>query len=248
MQIILERKLPEQIEADALIVPVFEGQRDARFGAGELFDSGEITGKPLEMTLLHNPPHVAAKRVLLVGAGKAEKFDAAEMRKLAGAAVRYLKAKALKRIALALEGGQASGAYAAAVEGAILGDYEPDRYKTADDKKSVEALVVAAAGVDAALEQALTRARVIAEAQNFTRALANEPANKLTPGGMAQAASRMAAEYGLACEVLDRDAMAKLGMGALLGVAQGSAEPPVLIVIRYRPAEAAASSAPRAGG
>ena len=54
MQIILERKLPEQIEADALIVPVFEGQKDARFGAGELFDSGEITGKPLEMTLLHH--------------------------------------------------------------------------------------------------------------------------------------------------------------------------------------------------
>jgi leucyl aminopeptidase len=243
MQITLERKLPEQIEADAMIVPVFEGQKDARFGAAELFDSGEVTGKPLEMTLLHNPPRMAARRVLLVGAGKSEKFGAAEMRKLAGAAVRYLKPRALKRIALALEGGQESAEYAAAaVEGAILGEFEPDRYKTADDKKSVEAFVVAAAGADEALEQAVTRARVIAEAQNFTRALANEPANKLTPRGMAQAASEMAAGCGLECEVLEQDAMEKLGMGALLGVAQGSAEPPVLIVIRYRPAEAATAS------
>jgi leucyl aminopeptidase len=243
MQITLERKLPEQIEADAMIVPVFEGQKDARFGAAELFDSGEVTGKPLEMTLLHNPPRMAARRVLLVGAGKAEKFGAAEMRNLAGAAVRYLKPRALKRIALALEGGQESAEYAAAaVEGAILGEFEPDRYKTGDDKKSVEAFVVAAAGADEALEQAATRARVIAEAQNFTRALANEPANKLTPSGMARAASEMAAGCGLECEVLDQDDMEKLGMGALLGVAQGSAEPPVLIVIRYRPAEAATAS------
>ena len=64
----------------------------------------------------------------------------------------------------------------------------------------------------------------------------NEPANRLTPSKVAEAARQMAAEYQLECEVLDREQMEKLGMGALLGVAQGSAEPPALIVIRYRPA------------
>jgi leucyl aminopeptidase len=78
--------------------------------------------------------------------------------------------------------------------------------------------------------------RIIAEAQNFTRELVNEPGNRLTPRNVAEAARRMASEYQLDCEVLEGPQMEQLGMGALLGVAQGSAEPPALVVIRYRPA------------
>ena len=85
-------------------------------------------------------------------------------------------------------------------------------------------------------EAAVKRGRILAESQNFARALANEPANLLTPLKMAEAARAMCAESGLNCEVLEREQMEKLGMGALLGVAQGSAEPPALIVIRYKPA------------
>ncbi len=79
------------------------------------------------------------------------------------------------------------------------------------------------------------RGRVLAEAQNFSRDIANEPANVLTPTVLAGHAKKMAAEFGLECEVLDQDRMRQLGMGALLGVAQGSAEPPALIVLRYKP-------------
>jgi leucyl aminopeptidase len=235
MKITLERKPAGQVEADALIVPVFEGRTDARFGAADLFDSGEIAGKPLELTLLHHAPGVRATRVLLAGAGKPEKFDAAEMRRLSGAAVRYLKAKSIKSVALALDAEFGGDDFAsAAIEGAILGDFEPDRYKKDDDKKAIDAFALAAdtAGLDAAVE----RGRILAEAQNFTRGLVNEPANRLTPLVMADAARTMAAEFGLECEVLDRDAMEKLGMGSLLGVALGSAQPPVLIVLGYRPA------------
>jgi len=121
----------------------------------------------------------------------------------------------------------------AAAEGAILGDYEPDRYKTDDDKKSVDRFTVIAEG--AGLEDAVTRGRIVAEAQNFTRALVNEPANLLTPSKVVEAARSMAAEYQLECEVLETAQMVALGMGALLGVAQGSAEPPALIVVRYKP-------------
>ncbi len=250
MQTSFEHKPLEQIETGALIVPVFEGKKEERFGAGALFDSGEVAGKPLEMTLLHHPPGIAAERVLLAGAGKPGKFDPAEMRKLAGAALRHLKSKSVKTMALALEAACASPEFAgAAVEGAILGDYEPDRYKTGeDDKKSVDRFVVAAAPespevgqapspANGPLGAAVARARIVADAQNFARELVNEPANRLTPAKVADAARTMAAESGLECQVLDREQLERLGMGALLGVAQGSAEPPNLIVVGYKPSD-----------
>ena len=233
-----------QTEADALIVPVFEGAREERFGAGDLIDSGEVKGKSLELTLIHHPQGVAAKRVLLAGAGKADKFDAPALRRLIGAAVRHLKSKSVKNITLALDPAQATAAnVSAAVEGAIVADWEPDRYKTDDDKKSVESFTVAVEGGAADLANGAERGRILAEAQNFTRDLVNEPANLLTPLLMADAAKKMAAEFGLECEVLDREQMAKLKMGALLGVAQGSAEPPALIVVKYKPASPGDSKA-----
>ena len=239
MEITIGREPLEHIRADALVVPVFEGRKETRFGAGDLFDAGEAAGKPLEHTLLHHVPGIAATRILLAGAGAAEKFDPAEMRKLAGAAVRHLKSKSVKKIALALDPDHAGADYAsAAVEGAILGDYEPDIYKTNGDKKSVDAfVVVAGSGARESAEEGAGRGRILGEAQNFSRAMANEPANRLTPAKMAEAARAMASEYGLGCEILERPDMEKLGMGALLGVAIGSAEPPALIVLRYKPAK-----------
>jgi leucyl aminopeptidase len=225
----------EQAECDALIVPVFEGRREERFGAGPLADAGEVAGKAGELTLVHQPG-VAAKRVLLAGAGKPEKFTSAELRKLIGTAVRHLKSKSIRRIALALEGDLATGANAAgAVEGAILGDFEPDIHKTGGDKKTVESFTVVAPAGAAGVGEGATRGRIIAEAQNYARSLVNEPANLLTPQKLAEAAKETAAEFHLECQVLDTARMKELGMGSLLGVAQGSAEPPALIEMHYRP-------------
>ena len=236
MQIAIERKPLEQIETVALIVPVFEGEKEARFGAAPLFENGEVAAKPLEFTLLHNPAGMSAHRVLLAGAGKRAKFDSAEMRKLVSAAVRHLNGKSVKAAALALEGAAAADDFAsAAVEGALLGNFEPDRYKTGNDKKSMDSFTVAAPGGAASLDASVTRGRILAEAQNFTRELVNEPANQMTPSRMAEAARQMAVDFDLECEILDRDRMVALKMFSLLGVAQGSAEPPALIVIRYRP-------------
>ena len=235
MQTTIESKPFEQIEADALIVPIFEGKREDRFGAGELLDAGELSGKVQEFTLLHHPAGVAAARVLMAGAGKPEKFDSAELRRVAGAAVRYLNAKSVKRIALALDPGQSGAEYvSAAMEGAILGDYEPDRYKTGNDKKAADSFAVVAQPAPG-LDAAARRGQILGDAQNFTRSLVNEPANRLTPAKMAETARNMASEFHLECEVLETAQMEALGMGALLGVAQGSAEPPALIVVRYRP-------------
>jgi leucyl aminopeptidase len=236
MQISFESKPLEQIAAGALIVPVFEGKKETRFGAAELADDGEVAGKALEFTLLHKPAGLAAQRVLLAGAGKPDQFNTGELRKLAAAAVRYLKGKSIKYIALLLEGELAAADYAsAAAEGALLGNYEPDRLKTGEDRKFADAFAVAAPEGGAALPAAVERGRILGEAQNFTRDLANEPANLLPPLKLAEAARRVAETFGLSCEVLDRQAIGILGMGALLGVAQGSAEPPCLIVLRYWP-------------
>ena len=243
MQITVAMKPIDQMETDALIVPVFEGRKETRFGAGDLFDSGEVTGKVLELTLLHHVPGFAATRVLLVGAGKPDKFDSNELRKLVGAAVRFLKGKSVKKIALALESALVDAEHAcAAAEGALLGDYEPDFYKTDADKKTVESFALVTAGDAVGVEPGSRRGGIIGEAQNFARALVNEPANRLTPAKLAEAARKMASAHGLTCQVLEREEMEKLGMGALLGVAIGSAEPPKLIVISYVPAKAESSA------
>ena len=161
MKIATENGPIAQLETDALIVPVFEGGREERFGIPELIESGEVTGKYLELTLIHHPQGVAAKRVLAAGAGKAEKFEAPELRRLVGAAVRLLKTKSVKKVALALDSALAkAGNVSAAVEGAILGSFEPDRYKTDDDKKSLESFTVAVEGGSSEVAAAAERGDV----------------------------------------------------------------------------------------
>ncbi len=242
MQVSLKRQPMEEVEAAALAVIVFEDRRPERLGLGELFDAGEIAGKPCEMTLLHNVPGVRARRVLAAGAGKADQFTPAVLRRTVGAAIRSLKSKAIADAALFLDAAHAGAGYvAAAAEGAILGEFEPDRYKTEKEGKAVQRFAVVAAAGGPDLDAALERGRILAEAQNYTRTLANEPANRLTPLLLAAEARRTAEEFGLECEVLDRERMTQLGMGSLLGVAMGSAEPPALIVLRYRPAAAPSS-------
>ncbi|HVP49519.1 MAG TPA: leucyl aminopeptidase [Bryobacteraceae bacterium] len=242
MQIHLEQTPVESLECDALIALTFEGAPNDRFkeSLSDVYGSGEITGKIFEMTLVHRPQGFKAQRLLLAGAGPADKFTSAEMRRVAGAALRHLKSRSLRNIGMWLTGSFAAPEYMqAAVEGALLGDYEPDRYKS--DKKEVKVVdhfTVAAPGGGADLKRAAERGRTVAEAQNFARELSTEPANKLTPTSLAEAARQMADANGLECEVLDQDRMRQLGMGSLLGVAQGSAEPPALIVLRYQPANA----------
>ena len=148
MQVSLERQPIEQVASDALITIVFQDTREDRLGLGELCDAGEITGKAFEMTLLHNVPGMRSKRLLAVGAGKPDKFTAAELRRAVGAAVRHLKSKSIRDAAVWLDARHAASEFvSAAVEGAILADFETDRYKT--DKKDAKAMArfsVAVAG------------------------------------------------------------------------------------------------------
>ena len=243
MDIRLDATPIEQYPADVLVTLAFENQQGPHplnAAAGGWFDdlreSKEFTGKLFEIAILHRPSGLKAKRLAVVGAGPVEKLTVTELRKVVGSAVRALKAKSLTNITLSLENAT-SEQITAAVEGAILADYEPDRLKT-DAKKGEKRLASFCILGPATLQSALDHGRILGEAQNFTRELVNEPANLMTPLKLASEAQSMAATFGLDCEILDRERMTQLGMGSLLGVSQGSAEPPALIILRYTPAAA----------
>ncbi len=249
MQIKLQYEPLEQIAADAVAAVVFEDNDAFSIDApsvktwlAELKASGEFSGKAGESAVLYNPTGLAAKRVIVIGVGKYDKFDVSGVRKAAGTTARAWKQKGIKTLAWSMKGAPNASAVAEAiVEGAILGNHENDIHKTKKDSKSLETFIVAAS-VGASLEKSVERGRIVAEAQNFTRELANEPANRLTPLILADRARAMAKEYGLECEVLDEDRMRQLGMGSLLGVAMGSSAPPALIIVRYTPAAAPKSA------
>jgi leucyl aminopeptidase len=250
MEFTVDTRPPAQIDTDALVTYAFEqenpieGELQSLDGAaggalGKLAASGELTGKMLELTLLHYPQGLVAQRLLILGAGKKRKFGVPELRKLAAVAVRTLKARQIKRLVFLVRQGERSAAGAqAVVEGILLGRFESDTYQT-DKKPGGEITAAGLAGWGEASRgdatRGLERGRIIAESQNFARELGNEPSNRLTPRMLASRAEAMAREAGLAVDILDEKKIEELKMGALLSVAQGSAEPPRLMVLTYTP-------------
>jgi leucyl aminopeptidase len=215
---------------------------DVRALLDELQTSRELTGKSFECTLLHRPTGLAAQKLLVVGAGKKQKFSDAHVRRVAGAAVRHLRGRGLHELAWVLgSDGARLESVQAVVEGAILADYDADRYRTereAERRIDLLGLATDDAAPTEAARAGLERGRIIAEAQNFVRDLVNEPSNRMTPTILAEQAATMAKRFGLECQILGPDEIRELKMGAFWGVAQGSEEPPRLIVVRYTPAEA----------
>jgi leucyl aminopeptidase len=251
MQITLDTKPFAALGTDALVSYVFEETDPIQGRISELDQaangllrnlakSGELTGKTLEMTLIHAPAGLKAARLLLVGAGKREQFTSATLRKIAGAALRYLKARSVKQFAFLIRENNATEEFTQSIaEGALAANFESDKYKTEKkNDKSVDTLVLTGySDADrAAGEKGFSRGRIIAEAQNFARDLINEPANKLTPKILAEKAEAMAKQAGLAVEILDEKKITDLKMGALLSVAQGGPEPPRVMVVTYTPA------------
>jgi leucyl aminopeptidase len=208
--------------------------------AAAVLASGEFKAGANETILLHAPAGLAAKRLLIVGLGKQPKTTVHSVRSAAGTAVRFIKPRGIRELVFALpelETLTATGCTRAAVEGAFVGDFDPDTYRSERKDQSTESFTLAAsANADkAALETAFAEGVILGESQNFARALVNEPGNKLTPTLLGQRAALMAAEVGLGWEVHSTEKLRELKMGAFWSVAQGSAEPPALIVLRYEP-------------
>lgn len=206
-----------------------------------MYENGEFKGNLGETTLIYTMGKMAARRVLVVGLGNTEQMQGHTFRRASGIAVRQVQGKGTTHVALALEMAEsrvdAAEALQAAVEGALLGVYSFGKYQTmrANDRSHIEQIwFVSGDAASQAQQDALKRGKIMAEAANFARDLVNEQPCVLTPSEMARRASAMAQEFGLACEVLDRPQMEELGMGGLLAVSKGSAEPPKFIILHYR--------------
>jgi leucyl aminopeptidase len=206
------------VDADAIVVPVPEDAAtcDPRFAsvAKPLFASGDLPLKPLETLLIPATP-----RILFIGISKT--LDVEAWRRMAATAVR--RSKKIRRLAFA--GGEARPI----VEGALVGAFSVEAYKSTNNRSSVEKVLIS--GGD---PKAVREGTIVGESINWARRLINEPSNRKPPRVMAERAREMAEGAGLSCEVLDEQAIRDLKMGALLGVGQGSDEPVRLVVLRYR--------------
>ncbi|MGH9605021.1 MAG: leucyl aminopeptidase [Terracidiphilus sp.] len=241
MLVVLAADVQTAKGADAKPKPVLlTTDKAVKAVAAGALKSGEFKAGVNETLLLHEPGGLAAKRLLLVGLGKQAKATVEGVRNAAGTAARFGKPRRIRKLVFALPELEALAPLAcarAAIEGAFVGDFDPDTYRSDRKDQSVERFTVAApAGTDkGAIKMAFTEGVTVGESQNFARSLVNEPGNKLTPTVLGRRAAEMATEAGLQCEVYSTGKLHELKMGAFWSVSQGSEEPPALIVMRYEP-------------
>jgi len=238
--------------ADLLVVNLFEGVTEPGGATGavdralngairEVIATGDFKGKRDSSVVLYTRGALPAPRVLVVGLGPAEKFDAGQARRAAAVAARRARDLGVKSIATIVHGGGVGGltpddAAQAVVEGGLLALYRFCKHvpQPEENKDPQQITLVEFDGAKMpAVERGAARGRVIAEAAGFARDLVNEPANYMTPTIMAERALAMAQAVGLRCTVLDEAQMRELGMGLLLGVAAGTYQPPRFIVLEH---------------
>lgn len=248
------RVLTGQIQkqrSDAVVVNLFQGARpagatravDEALGGliGAALKSGDFAAKANETLLLYPGKGAAASRVLVVGLGKEREFSIEVARQAAGTAARRLQELGVEEACTVLHGTGAGGldpeaAAQALAEASVLACYRFDQYRNArKEGRSLKRLTVVevAAGKVAGIRRGLRTGQLIAAATTLARDLGNHPGNVATPRFLAGVARQMARRQGLRCQIIDERGMKKLGMGALLGVAQGSAEPPRFIVLEH---------------
>ena len=242
-----------KVKTDAIIVNFFEGMEsldgdiaavDKALGStiSQLISQGEIKGKLNEITLVHSLGKLPTARVVVVGLGKQAELSQNKVRGAVAETCRWLRQKSVATIATIAQGAGINGislkdAAQAVTEGALLGLYSFRKHITREDDKLGEIKEFLIVGSDEAklhLEEGSDKGRILAEATNLARDMVNEPANYMTPSHMAETAMRLDKSYGLEVSVLEREQLAELGMGALLGVAQGSQQPPKFIVLHYK--------------
>ncbi len=212
-----------------------------------LINQGEIRGKPGEVTVIHTLSKIIPERIVIIGLGKLSELTREKIRGATGEASRKLRQQWVDNIASVAPGVGRNGislesVAQAVTEGALLGTYSFRRHITGEAEYSeIKELTLLAASDSeiAAFTSGCQRGEIISRATNMARDMVNEPSNYMTPKDMAEKAAELARSCGLGLTVLERDEMQKLGMGGLLGVAQGSQEPPKFMVLEYRGDDAA---------
>ncbi|MFI9326251.1 leucyl aminopeptidase [Kitasatospora sp. NPDC052868] len=244
------------LRADALVIGVAKGAKGIVLTSGaeavseafegklaEVLTTLGATGAEGEAVKVPSPAGLKAALVLAVGLGEAAEagYDLETLRRAAGVAARTLAGS--KKVALALPAEDAEETEAIAL-GALLGAYSFGTYKNGGGKEPVGELVLLAArkgSKDA--KAAVERAAVVGEEMNRARDLVNTAPNDLNPKSFAAIAQAAGKEHGLKVEVLDEKALLKGGFGGLLGVGNGSANPPRLVKVAYTHPKAKATLA-----
>ncbi|MDP3816535.1 leucyl aminopeptidase [Pseudomonas sp.] len=252
MEFIVKSARPETLKTATLVIPVGEGRSlgevakavdAASAGAiSALLKRGDLAGKLGQTLLAHNLPNLKAERVLLVGTGKDSELSDRQLRKVITAAYAVLKGLGGSDAVLALQDVQVKGrdAYGKArlmVESLADGDYQFDRFKSQKaDASALKKLTLLGDKADQAeVERAARHAQAIAAGMAFTRDLGNLPPNLCHPSYLAEEAKALGkAHKNLKVEILDENKLKELGAGAFLAVAQGSEQPPRMIVLHYQ--------------
>jgi leucyl aminopeptidase len=252
MQARLVTTAAEKADGDALIIPIFQGQRTVPAEAqaldrklkgaiGDLLEAGEFRGRLMEVAFVHNLDNAASRWTVLVGVGKHEELDMVRFRNALQAAARSLRKRGHQKVAMLLPkdlAGKTDAAMlaAAAAEGIALGNFDVGSLKTRHEDAVSKLDQLSILGVDGAknIGQAVREALALADATNQIREWINAPANTFTPTVFVDKVKSAVKGTGLELEVLDIDDMKKLKMGALLAVARGSEEPAKMIVLRYQ--------------
>ncbi|TDE13465.1 leucyl aminopeptidase [Jiangella asiatica] len=250
--IALSSAAPTGLKVDAVVIGVAPGDDEVAPLPGsesvskafkgalpEVLGQLGATGKPDEVTKLPAQGSIKAPLVVAIGTGPLPPSgpDRHEtLRRAAGAAARALAGKQSAAVALPV---QDEADAAAVVEGLLLGAYRFDRYKSNGPTKPLGSVTVLGPGVKAkGVKDAVTRAEIVTTAVNRARDWVNVPPRDLTPEVFADAASKLARSAKLDVEILDEKLLARRGYGGLIGVGQGSANPPRLVRVAYRPSRA----------
>lgn len=248
------RKSIDEVPADATGVFMFAGQKAPaiankalREDLVKILADEKFEGKSGQAVVYYANGQSPSRRYVVVGLGKKDKFNAVALRDAVAIAARKGETVRAKRLALEIPGDGGSGSSAtglspkdravAVVEGVLLGTYKFDRYLNEESKKAhpPEEVTIASSHAASALKEGIRLGTIASEATILARDLVTEPAGVMTPTEMAKRASAIARAARLEIKILEKRDMERLGMGAFLAVNAGSAEPPKLIHLIYRP-------------
>ncbi len=247
----------EDQETRLAVVNLFEGVTtpggataaiDQKLGGmvQELLSEGDFRGKLNETSLLYAPQGAPVKRVLVLGLGKASEFDLERVRQVAATAANKARSLGVASYCTILHGAGAAGldpaaAAQALAEGTYLSQYrfeehrsEPDQDEERTELEAVSVIVLKQEQLEA-VQAGLQVGTAVAEAVIWARNWVNQPANFATPALLADAARKLAESKGLRAQLLGPVEMRELGMGALLGVAQGSNQEPRFVILEHNP-------------
>jgi leucyl aminopeptidase len=253
MEFSIKNGNPEKQRNDAVIIGIFESRKltvaaeaiDLASGGAitRVLKTGDLDGKLGSTLVLHQLEGVAAPRVVLVGLGKANEFREREYRQAVRASIKVLAGKPASEVTtylaeLPVRKQDIAWNVAHLVEVAQDATYRFEQTKgvsKSKDTKGIQKLIIHVAKPDIKKAEAgLKQGLALASGVSFTKDLGNLAPNYCTPTYLAEQAKALVKTHGLQVEVLERADMEKLGMGSFLGVAQGSVEPPKLIVLQHK--------------